>query len=212
MSEKNANSRHEKTTSTDWSAVHRRMEHARAAIERGATPSDEEKKVILKTRAKILAQDPDEKKTFEDQIEVVQFLLGHENYCIETSYVREVYPMKELTRLPGTPPFVLGIINVRGQILSILDLKRFFKLPEREATDHSKVIIACNEAMEFGILADAVLDVRSVPLKEIQPLLPTLAGVSAEYLRGVTKERIVVLDAEKILSDKRLTVHQEAGA
>jgi purine-binding chemotaxis protein CheW len=63
--------------------------------------------------------------------------------------------------------------------------------------------------MEFGILADVVLGVRRIPLTDIQPSLPTLTGIREDYLKGVTGEQVVILDAEKLLSDKKITVHEE---
>ncbi len=168
----------------------------------------EEKRKILKERARILASEP-EKKRSEECIEVVEFLLASEKYCIETKYVREVYPLKELTPLPCTPQFVSGIINARGQILSVIDIKKFWDLPEKGLTELNKVIIIYNNKMEFGILADAVSGVRLIPVREIQSGLPTLTGIRAEYLKGVTKDRLVVLDAEKILNDKKIIIHNE---
>lgn len=168
----------------------------------------EDKKKLLKARAMALAKKP-EKKEADEYIEVVEFLLALEKYGIQSGYVREVYPLKELTPVPCTPQFVAGIINVRGRILSVIDIKKFFELPEKGITDLNKVIIIHNGVMEFGILADAVLGAKQIPLRDIQTSLPTLTGIRAEYLRGVTKERLVVLDAEKILSDKKIIVHEE---
>lgn len=192
------------------------MENAQAASERGWTPTPEESKKILKERAKALTGEPEEKETAGESIEVVEFLLSYEKYGIESSYVREVYPLKELTPLPCTPPFVLGIINVRGQILSVIDIKKFFELPEKGLTDLNKVIILHShrpalsrvEGMEFGILADVMLGVRNVFLSELQPSLPTLTGIREEYLKGITGDRVVILNAGKLLSDKKITVHE----
>jgi purine-binding chemotaxis protein CheW len=111
--------------------------------------------------------------------------------------------------MPCAPPFVLGIINVRGQILSVIDIKKFFDLPEKGLTDLNKVIILHSDSTEFGILADVILGVRSVSLSELQPSLPTLTGIRQEYLKGVTKERLVILDAAKLLCDKRIIIHEE---
>lgn len=209
MKDKKATARQKQTTSIEWSEVHRRLETARAALERGLTPSPEEKKQILRARAKALAREPEGEGAAQEALEIVEFLLAYERYGIESSYVREVYPLKAFTPLPCTPPFVLGIINVRGQILSVIDIKKFFDLPEKGLTDLNKVIILRDEKMEFGILADAILGVRSIPLEEIQPSLPTLTGIREEYLKGVTGERVVILDAEKLLSDKEILVHEE---
>jgi len=172
--------------------------------------ADEEgKKQLLKARARKLARDDAKEKPAGESIEVVEFLLAYETYGIESSYVREICSLKELTPVPCTPPFVLGIINVRGQIVSVIDMKIFFDLPEHGLTDLNKVIIVHDEKMEFGILADSILGVRKIRREEIQPPLPTLTGVGAEYLTGVTKEPLVILHMAKILSSKNLVVHEE---
>jgi purine-binding chemotaxis protein CheW len=101
------------------------------------------------------------------------------------------------------------MINVRGRILSVIDVKRFFDLPEKGLTDLNKVVILHLDGVEFGILADVIIGVRQIPLSDIQTSLPTLVGIREEYLKGVTRERLVILDAEKLLRDKRLIVQEE---
>lgn len=167
---------------------------------------------ILKERARALAREPEKKEVADERIEIMEFQLAYEKYGVETSYVREVYPLKELTPVPCTPPFVLGIVNVRGQIVSVIDIKKFFDLPEKGLTDLNKVIILHNSEMEFGILADVISRVRYVALKDIQPSLPTLTGIRQEYLKGVTAERLVILDTERLLSDKNIVVHEGVEA
>lgn len=193
----------------DWNDTHRRLETLQLELQRGLTPTPEEKKSTLKARARALAQEPIEKAALEGSIEVVEFLLAYETYGIESSYVREVYHLKEITPLPDTPPFVLGIINVRGQIVSVIDVKKLFDLPERGLTDLNKVIIVRSKEMELGIIADSIRGVRSVLATDIQSPLPTLTGIRADYLKGVTSDRLVILDAVRILSDRRIVVLDE---
>ncbi len=193
------------------------FEIAQLATERGLTPSPEDKKKILKARAKALAREEEEKKGAEERVEVIEFLLANERYGIEANYIREVYPLKDLTPLPCTPPFVLGIISLRGQILSVIDIKKFFDLPDKGLGDLNKVIILHSDkpalskagGMEFAILADSVLGVRSIGPEEIQPSLPTLTDIRVKYLKGVAKDRMVILDGGKLLSDKKIVVHEE---
>ena len=196
-------------TGTDWGIVYRRLEASRTALERGVMPTAAEKQKTLRARAQALAREPEPEEAAGGALEVVEFLLAYERYGIESSYVREAYPLKTFTPLPCTPPFVLGIINIRGQILSIVDLKHFFDLPEKGLTDLNKVIVVHDADMAFGLLADGLLGVRSVPLGHIQPSLPTLTGIRAAYLKGATGERLVILDAAKLLADKRLIVLEE---
>jgi purine-binding chemotaxis protein CheW len=175
----------------------------------GAAPSAEVRALVLKARARALAREPEVTAAAQDQIGVVEFLLAHETYALESAFVREVYPLRDLTALPGTPEFVVGIVNVRGQIVAIIDLRRLFGLPTKGLTDLNKVIVLHNQDKELGLLADAVVGVRRIPLQEIQAPLPTLTGIHAEYLRGVTRDRTVILDGGRILLDPRITVREE---
>jgi purine-binding chemotaxis protein CheW len=195
----------------DWSAIHRRLELSQAALEHRLNPDPDEKRKILKARAKLLARESDGLGTVATSMEVVEFQLASERYAIESVYIREIQPLRDLTPLPCTQPFVLGLINVRGQILSIIDIKKFFDLPEKGLTDLNKIVIVQTDRMELGILADAILGVRSVAFQDLQPSLPTLTGIRVQYLRGVTKDSLVVLDAEKLLSDSRIMVDEDAG-
>jgi purine-binding chemotaxis protein CheW len=166
-----------------------------------------EKKTILRARAKLLAQEPEQLAEEETSLEVVEFLLAQERYGIESSYIREIYPLKEVTPLPCTPPFVVGIINLRGQILSVIDPKKFFNLPEQTIESH-KVIIVYTPEMELGILVDAVLGVQTIPASQIQPSLFTASGITESYLHGLTADRLIILDIAKILDDPRLIVYE----
>lgn len=166
----------------------------------------DEKVRILKERARALARASKKTEGEGGHLTVVEFLLAHEKYALELSYIREVYPLKDLTPLPGVPDFVLGIVNVRGQILSIIDIRRFFELPLKGLTNLNQVIILESQEMEFGILADEILGTRSLFESTIQQSLPTLTGIRAAYLKGLTGDRVVVLDGKKILSDDKMVV------
>ena len=201
----------ERQTRIDWSEIRRRLDTAGEALTQGAAPSPEEQRSILKARARALALEPKQADAGQEFLDMIEFRLASETYGIESRFVREVYPLKDFTPLPGTPPFVLGIVNVRGQIVSVVDLKRFFSLPDRGLGQLNKVIIIRNDRMEFGILADAILGTYSIPLEAIQPPLPTVTGIGAEYLKGVTGECVIILEAERILCDEKIVVHEEVG-
>ena len=184
----------------NWKEIRSRLELANTEFERGFQPTDEERDRILKERAKIYSHELEAKEEEVQYVEVLEFLLAHEMYGVELKYVREVYPLKELTPIPAIPAFVLGIVNVRGEILSVIDIKKFFDLPEKGLTDLNKVIILHSANMEFGILADSIIGVRNILLSELKTSLPTLTGIREEYLKGVTKEREIILDAGKLFS------------
>ncbi len=193
----------------DWAALHRRLLASEAAMQRKFRPSAEDRRTILRARARALAaRDQKDAASEALALEVVEFVVGPEHYGIESSCIREIYPLNEFTPLPCTPSFVLGLINVRGQILSLVDIKKLFDLPEKGLTNLNRVIIVHANHMEIGILADAILGVRSIALDQLRPALPTLTGIREEYLRGITKDSLVVLDVGKILSDKKILVDE----
>lgn len=171
--------------------------------------TSEQKRTVLRSRAKMLSQEIESKGRDEEYFEILEFLLAHETYAIETPFVREVCPLTELTPVPCTPAFVFGLINVRGQILTVMDMKKFFDLPERGITNLNKVIVVRKDTVELGILADEIIGIRNIPVNELQPPLSTMSGIHAEYLKGVTGERLIVLDMGSFLIDKRLIVNEE---
>lgn len=160
---------------------------------------------ILRERAVALARPPAPVDT-AGRIEVLEFRLAHEHYAVETRWVREALPFENLTPLPGTPPFMRGIVNARGRILPVFDLKQFFDLPGHGLTDLHAIIRVEGRGVELGLLVDAVIGVGALPLGDLQPSLPTLAGIRADYLKGVTARHLVVLDLDRVLSDPRLVV------
>jgi len=192
-----------------WDEIRERLDQAGESYGQSSEMTFKEKQGILKRRAKTFAIKSGEEKDAGVSLEVVEFLLAHERYGFELSYVREVYSFNECTSIPCTPPFVTGVINIRSRILSVIDLRDFFELSKKEPTEDSKVIILANDDMEFGILADELLGINLIEAENIQPSLPTLTGLRARYLKGVTSEGLVLLDGIRILQDKRIVVHQE---
>jgi purine-binding chemotaxis protein CheW len=164
---------------------------------------------VFRNRAMALAAKPPSPENGRPTISLVEIRLAHERYAVESAYVREVLPLKDVTPLPCTPAFVLGLINVRGQIMSVIDLRVFFDLPRLSVTTGFKVIILKSGDMEVGVVADAVVEARSLPLDSLSPALPTLTGLRAAYLRGIAEGDLVVLDAAKLLADKSIVVNEQ---
>lgn len=179
------------------------------SLQGGPQSDPQSAREILQARARTLARVPEKAPAAEASLDVLEFRLGKERYAVESHYVREIIPLKSLTPLPCTPSFVAGIVNSRGRIVAVLDLKKFFGLPESGLTDMHRVIHIEGNGLEFGLLADVSVGVRTIALDSLQPSLPTLAGIGAEYLKGVTGERLVILDLGRILADPRMIMHEE---
>jgi len=172
-------------------------------------PGEEEKERILKERAEMLAKKPETSRESSFFMEVLSFMLAGERYAIEARFVVETMPLRELTSFPGLPSFIMGIVNVRGRILTVMDIKKFFDLPESGLTDLHKLIIVRYRELEVGIVADVLLGIQALAQERMQPSLPTLTGIREKYLAGVTDEGTIVLRVEKILSDDRILVNDE---
>jgi purine-binding chemotaxis protein CheW len=168
-------------------------------------------RTILKNRAIAMAQVPVRKNKESATIEVVTFSLVTEIYGVESVFVKEVYTMTDFTPLPGVLSYIFGIINVRGQIIPVIDLKKFFNLPEKGLGELNKAIILSNGQMEFGILADVVIGTRSIELEDIQAVPPTVTGIGEEYLKGVTTENLIILNGESLLTDKSIVINDEVS-
>jgi len=167
------------------------------------------REAILKERAVTIGRPPDRAEAAGEHLEVLEFLLMYERYSIESKFVQEICPLKEISLLPCVPPFVAGIMNVRGRIVPVVDIRRFFDFPSKGLTDLNRVIVLASGDTEFGILADAIHGMRSISAERLQPSLPTLTGIREEYLKGVTGDGVVVLDGAKLLSGGRIFVNEQ---
>ncbi len=169
----------------------------------GLSPA--EKLALLKARALEMARVPEATEPPTLQLDVTEFRFGEETYAFASTSVREVYAPKSITLLPCTPPFLLGIMNVRGRILPVIDIKPLFGQPSPPRQAQDKVIIIHAAGMEVGLLADTIIGVRTVSMSAIHPPLPTLAEPHSRYIRGLTNDGTIILDAALLLSGSRLS-------
>jgi purine-binding chemotaxis protein CheW len=147
----------------------------------------------------------------------LSFQLEGESYCMEILKVRELMGMTDITPLPQTPPFIRGVINLRGQIIPIVDLRLKFGLQFREYTKRTSIIVCevdCGEKVMMGLVVDSIHEVVSVPPEKITNLPYINAKIKADYIKGVatTQDGIkIMLDVEKVLNDNELSVVKEIG-
>lgn len=181
---------------------------AAAVISGGLNRGPEEVCRILEERARAAAKPP-VKPDDAERIEILAFSLGGEIYGVETCHVREVCQLKDLTAMPCTPPFIAGVMNLRGQILAIVDLRKFFDLPARGLTELNRVIVLCDGDNELGLLADSVDGVRPVAAPDLQEGLPALTGIRERFLKGITGQMLAVLDGRLLLADAGLKVNEQ---
>lgn len=172
-----------------------------------ASNAQEKIRAILAERAKVLAR-PTDTQTSES-LQVVVFNLANEKYGIATDHVREVQPVRELTLVPCAPRFVVGVINVRGTLYSVIDIRSFLGVAEKKIAETPQVILVNWAGLEIGILADDVKGAMSIPINEIKPPLAMQGATKEEFIQGVTKDMLILLNLPSLLGDERIIVHEE---
>jgi purine-binding chemotaxis protein CheW len=162
---------------------------------------------ILQKRARKLARPVAQLQGGEKRLSLLEFRLGPEAYAIEARHVREVVPTNFLAPLPGVPPFVLGIVSVRGLIWSVMDLRVFFSIPKRGISDHPRAILVEAGGLRWGILADSRL--RMLYVDSLRPPPEVTERIPRNVVRGTTDDLAVVLDLEVLARDPRMIVQED---
>jgi purine-binding chemotaxis protein CheW len=194
----------------DWDAIHQRLSVAATAISGGTRHGPDEVRRVLEVRARAAANPP-AKVDDAEKLEALVFTIAGETYAVETCFVWEVCQLKNLTTLPCTAPFIAGVMNRRGQILAIVDLRKFFGLPARGLTELNRVIVLKGSDSELGLLADSIDGVRSVKVLDLQEGLPTLTGIRERFLKGVTGQMLAVLNGGRLLVDASLKINEQVN-
>ncbi|MBC8509394.1 MAG: chemotaxis protein CheW [Anaerolineales bacterium] len=182
-------------------------------------PSDENISLtrILERRARTLARLPSEEITSAESLQLLTFPLGDERYGVYIDLVQDVRPLSQQnwSLVPCTPNFIVGAINIRGRIYSLMDVAHFTGLPSRSFTETTHVLLLrsrdhdMEDAMELSILADDIPQVVNIPFSAVESASVTLSTRMQEYVRGVTKDMLIILDLARLLSDPGIIVHQE---
>ena len=145
-------------------------------------------------------------KSAEDPIlQWVTFRLENESYGINVMQVQEALRYTEIAPVPGAPPYVLGIINLRGNVVTVIDTRSRFALPNAETTDQTRIVIIEAENQVVGILVDAVAEVVYLRQSEIETTPNVGNDESAKFIQGVchkNDELLILVDLEKLMSDE----------
>ncbi len=161
----------------------------------------ETKEEILKRRAALLSTKIEKQRDISEAMHVLQFKLGQETYAIDTQFVSEVYEVAEITPLPGLPTFAKGVFNLRGKILTALDLHELFEVPKIEDRDLSTLIILKDHSIEFGIYTVEALDTRYIFPDEFEKTFAGLSDFTRDKVSGITKDNLIVIDAKQLIND-----------
>ncbi|EHL76906.1 MULTISPECIES: chemotaxis protein CheW [Bacillus] len=135
-------------------------------------------------------------------LKVIAFQLGDNEYALPIHQVQSIERLMPITRVPKTVPFIKGVINLRGVVTPIIDLRTRFGLPEKEFDDGTRIIVATLNEMEVGFIVDGANDVLDISEEFIEPQPEMVGEIEAEYITGVAKwekRLLILLSLEKIL-------------
>jgi purine-binding chemotaxis protein CheW len=164
---------------------------------------------VFACRAEELAEMAPGEGQDDDTLEVLVFALGREQYAFPATQVHEVRPVGWLTRLPGTPAFLAGLVNVRGRIVPVLDLRPVLGIAIDDSPSMSVVLVSHRNA-DVGLLVTDRPTVRPLRASDLREPPPgPLSGIDSSCVRGITPDLMIVLDAERLLADPRLVVQHE---
>jgi purine-binding chemotaxis protein CheW len=192
----------------DWREVHERLGRLAEATRQALAPTPEQARAVLDERARLLARVPPRPPGPAEVLEVVTFTLAFERYAIETQYIAKVVRLTDFTPVPGTPAFLGGVLNLRGEILDLIDLRAFLGIAGPGLTDLSKILVLGVERNEFGIMADSVHEVTTLRLDEVFEAPASIPGSGRPYLVGVTADARIVLDGGALIRDEGLYIDQ----
>lgn len=139
----------------------------------------------------------------DTEMKVIVFQLNHEEYGVDIMQVRSIEKMLPITRVPRAPGFVKGVINLRGVVTPVVDLRKRFSFSELEETEETRIIIVHVDGTEVGLIVDGASDVIDITEEKIEPPSDLVGGVKAEYLRGVANledRLLIMLNLKKVLN------------
>ncbi len=150
-----------------------------------------------------------------EEMKVIVFTLAHEEYGIEVDKVRTIERQMPITRVPKTPDFVKGVINLRGVVIPVIDLRGRFGLPESELGENSRIIIVAVNDMEVGFIVDSANDVLDIMDDTIENPPEIVGGVKAKYLSGVAKigdnRLLILLNLSEVLNRGEIVQLEQLG-
>jgi len=142
--------------------------------------------------------------TGEDVLQLVTFTLKDEEYAVDILKVQEINRIVEITEVPNSPQYVEGVINLRGKVIPVINLRMKFGFEEKEFDDVSRIIIMDVNGITNGIIVDSVSEVLRIPSHIVEPAPPLASDVISMYIKGIAKfeERLIILiDIEKLIGD-----------
>lgn len=142
------------------------------------------------------------KDIITDEKQMVLFELGSEIYGLDIAAVHEIIRMQPITRVPKAPIYVEGVINLRGKVIPIVDMRRRFGLEKSESEKNNRIVVVNIQDTILGIIVDAVTEVMRIPMESIESVSDIVTAANSDYLLGIAKlpdKMVILLELDKLL-------------
>lgn len=140
----------------------------------------------------------------EQELQFVTFTLADEEYAVDILNVQEINRITEITTLPNAPHYVEGVVNLRGKVIPVINLRKKFGLPDKEADDTSRIIIMDIKGVTNGLIVDSVAEVLRIPSDIVEPAPPVTSNMNSQFIKGIAKlesRLIILIDIDKLMGE-----------
>ncbi len=192
-----------------WGEIRKRIEQLDLGAD--AAPAAGDLAALWHRRALELAAAPDRDREAGELLTLVLLRLGADRYAVPITSVREILRVGRLTPVSTAPAFVLGVINLRGVIMTVLDLRVFFGLEPGPVGTDARIIVAEGGGMAVGILVEQLEEIVDLPAAQVKPPLASAKGLVEDYVVGIAAhgdQLVVLIDLEKVLRNPRIIVDE----
>ena len=151
----------------------------------------------------------------EDDLQIVTFKVGEEEFSVSILKVQEIIRMSEITKVPRSPDFVEGVINLRGRVIPVIDLRKRFGLPLVERSEEARTIVVDSAGNVVGLIVDSVTEVLKLPVSTVEPPPDIVGGMESDYIEGVGKldnRLVILLNLDKVLTSAEQDLIVAQGA
>lgn len=149
-------------------------------------------------------------KQENELLQLVTFAIGEEEFGIDILKVQEIIRTMAITKVPNSPPHVEGVINLRGKVIPVIDLRCRFNMESRSHDNHTRIIVVDLHKVVIGFVVDGVSEVLRIQSSTVEPPPPVVSGIESEYIKGVGKldnRLLILLDLDKLIPIGEITQH-----
>lgn len=194
----------------DWQSARERLKAAAIALDDAGKATAQDDETLLSERARqMAAQSHTERSETGETIDIITFAVTGAQFALEAHYISEVIRLTELTPIPNAPSHIMGITNLRGTVLTVVDACELFGLPQRGLSDGSYIAVFGKSQPECGILVHHASEVTSIAVSRIGPYTGPAQGPSGAFAKGLLAGGQVLLDGDKLLNSRELFTDED---